>query len=50
MVSKPKKHRLPTGYTQSEIVRLLHKKENQRLRFKDIKKKIKVSGRRTVIS
>jgi len=43
MVSKPKKHRLPTGYTQSEIVRLLHKKENQRLRSMDIQEKIGIS-------
>lgn len=43
MVSNSKKHRLPTGYTLREIVRLLHRKENQRLRFKDILVKINVS-------
>lgn len=42
MVSNSK-HRLPTGHTQSEIVRLLHKKENRKLRFKDIQEKIGIS-------
>ena len=42
MVSNSR-HRLPSGYTQSEIIRLLHRKENQRLRFKDIQEKIGIS-------
>lgn len=44
MVSKEKrKNRLPTGHTQSEIVKLLRKRENQKLRFKDILDKIGIS-------
>jgi Ca2+-binding EF-hand superfamily protein len=44
MVSKDKrKHRLPTGHTLSEIVRLLHKKENQKIRSKDLQMKIGIS-------
>lgn len=43
MVSNTEKHRLPTGHTQSEIVRLLHKKENQKIRSKDLQKKIGIS-------
>ncbi len=43
MVSKKERFRKPTGHTLSEIVRLLQKKENQRLRFKDILEKIGVS-------
>jgi len=38
-----KNNRKPTGHTLSEIVRLLKKKDNQRLRFKDIQEKIGVS-------
>ncbi|MEX0862672.1 winged helix-turn-helix domain-containing protein [Nitrosopumilus sp.] len=36
-------NRKPTGHTQSEIVKLLQKKDIQRLRFKDIQEKIRVS-------
>lgn len=44
MVSKEKrKQRLPTGHTQSEIVRLLRKKENQKIRSKDLQMKIGIS-------
>jgi len=44
LVSKEKrKHRLPTGHTQSEIVRLLRKKENQKIRSKDLQMKIGIS-------
>ncbi len=44
MVSKEKrKHRLPTGYTRNEIVRLLRKKENQKIKSKDLQNKIGIS-------
>jgi len=43
LVSKKEKFRKPTGHTISEIVKLLQKKDTQRLRFKDIQEKIGVS-------
>ncbi len=37
------KHRSHAGYTQSQIVRLLQKKENERLRFTDLQKSLSIS-------